>query len=101
MAVSHPGSFVKSRIGLKAKKMRNKTETTDLQVNPLIDFADRWQLDGDYIRCKHCQRPQQISWLHHEFPHRAWCHNIGKDMNPWKTLAGLITAETAKARVPS
>lgn len=80
--------------------MTDQPITTDLQVNALIDFADRWEMDGDYIRCKHCQRPQQISWMHHDFPHLAWCHNIGKDMNPWKTLAGLITAEGAKAKMP-
>lgn len=75
------------------------TETT-VQVHPLIDFADRWSVDGDYIRCRVCKRPQQISWMHRDFPHSGTCRNAEAERNPWKTLGGLITAQSMKAEQP-
>lgn len=76
------------------------TEITDPWVHPLIDFADRWEVDGDYIRCRSCRRPQQTAWLHHDFNHLAGCRNTDSERNPWKTLGGLITAQIVKAKVP-
>jgi hypothetical protein len=63
-------------------------------------FADKWELDGDCIRCRACNRLQQVSWIHHDFPHAAGCRNSDAARNPWKTLAGLITAESMKAKQP-
>jgi hypothetical protein len=69
-----------------------------VQRNPLNDFASRWKVDGDYIRCRACNRPQQITWMHHDFPHAAFCKNQDVERNPWKTLGGLITAQIAAHR---
>ena len=80
--------------------MTDKSQTT-IQRHPLNDFARRWELDGDYIRCRCCNRPQQISWALHGFPHAGFCANQGAEPNPWKSLAGLITAQIAKAKEPA
>lgn len=60
-------------------------------------FADRWEVDGDCIVCRFCKRAQQASWALHDFSHVAGCRNEAADRNPWKSLAGLITAQIAHA----
>ncbi len=77
--------------------MESDPKQTTIQRHPLNDFARRWQLDGDYIRCRCCGRPQQASYALWDFPHAAFCENENAERNPWKTLAGLITAQIAKA----
>lgn len=68
--------------------------------HPLIDFADRWELDGDYIRCRNCLRPQQASWMRHGFPHAEGCRNENAERNPWMVLGTLISEQIAKAKAP-
>ena len=68
--------------------------------DPLNEFADRWELDGDYIRCRACHRPQIIGMAHHDFRHAAGCRGAEWERNPWKSLSGLLTAAIAKAEVP-
>ena len=63
----------------------------------LITFSHHWQLDGDYIRCRSCKRPQIISCCHADFPHAAGCKDAAWESQPWKTLASLINAQIAKA----
>ena len=64
----------------------------------LCGFSDQWILDGDYIRCRHCKRPQIVSLAHNDFNHRAGCcGEKTHDRNPWKTLASLITSEISRA----
>ena len=70
------------------------------QRHPLIDFADRWELDGDYIRCRACNRPQQTSWMRHDFPHASGCRNENAERNPWMILASLIIAQFGEAKEP-
>jgi hypothetical protein len=61
-------------------------------------FAKRWKLDGDYIRCRCCNRPQQVSYMLWDFPHADGCKNEATaEKNPWLTLNGLITARVANA----
>jgi hypothetical protein len=67
-------------------------------MNPLNDFANRWELDGDYIRCRACNRPQQVSWMLHAFPHAAECPNAAAEINPWLTLSSLINAQISRAK---
>ena len=69
-------------------------------VHPLIDFADRWELDGDCIRCRQCGRAQQTSWMHHDFAHAHYCVSAKAERNPWKSLYGLINTQMMKAKVP-
>ena len=71
--------------------------------DPLIDFASRWYLDGDYLRCRLCHRPQIIGCGDQDFPHVAGCKGEESERNPWKTLADLINARiesrTAEAAI--
>lgn len=67
----------------------------------LITFGERWELDGDYLRCRSCRRPQIVSFSLHDFPHAAGCRGAAHECNPWKTLAGLITAQIARAKHPA
>lgn len=71
-----------------------------VRVHPLNDFADRWEVDGDCIRCRSCNRPQQVSWMHHDFSHVSGCRNADAERNPWKTLGGLIIAQGARVKQP-
>lgn len=67
----------------------------------LINFSGRWILDGDYIRCRRCNRPQIASYALWDFPHSATCASAGSsERNPWKSLAGLITSEISRAKPP-
>lgn len=74
--------------------------TAALERNALNDFADRWALDGDVIRCRKCKRGQHTSWAHHDFQHAALCWNAAAEQNPWKTLLGLINAQVMRAKQP-
>lgn len=63
-------------------------------------FAHIWELDGDYIRCRVCKRPQQVSYALWDFPHRSRCKNETAERNPWLTLNSLIAAQVAHAKPP-
>lgn len=77
--------------------MSDESKTT-IQRHPLNDFADRWELNGDCMRCRKCKRQQQTSWALHDFPHAAGCWNEAGERNPWKSLASLIIAQVSKAK---
>jgi hypothetical protein len=82
--------------------MKKPAQRTAVRVHPLNDFADRWELDGDYIRCRCCNRPQQVSYALHDFPHASRCKNAeSAERDPWKTLNSLITAQIANAKEPA
>jgi len=66
----------------------------------LIDFASRWKLNGDWIECRVCKRPQQVSWCLHPFPHRDGCKHTAAEGQPWLTLRGLIGAQVSHAKPP-
>ena len=64
-------------------------------------FADHWKLDGDYLRCNKCKRPQQVSWALHPFPHASGCKLTSvAASDPWRVLGGLISAAISKAKYP-
>ncbi len=63
----------------------------------LCEFSERWELDGDYLRCRCCGRPQIASMALHGFKHAAGCLGSDAERNPWKTLASLVNAQIAKA----
>ena len=56
----------------------------------LCDFGTRWELDGDYLRCRKCKRPHIASRGLEAFTHAAGCKNIGGESHPWKALLGLL-----------
>ena len=67
----------------------------------LCSFGDRWKLDGDYLRCRGCNRPQILSYALRDFPHASGCKGAGWDRNPWVTLSSLITAGISRAKEPA
>lgn len=58
----------------------------------LCSFSMRWELDGDYMRCRLCQRPQLTSYARHPFPHVDGCKGAqAHEAHPWVTLLQLLT----------
>ncbi|HHA2913522.1 TPA: hypothetical protein ACOD97_000894 [Stenotrophomonas maltophilia] len=58
----------------------------------LCSFSMRWELDGDYMRCRICQRPQLTSYARHPFPHLDGCKGaLAHEAHPWITLLRLLT----------
>ena len=66
--------------------------------NPLNVFADKWTLDGDYLRCRICNRPQHISFANHDFQHHPECHYRPHIRSPWRQLGDLIADGVRVAR---
>lgn len=66
-------------------------EALSLMNGSLCKFGMNWLLDGDYLRCRVCKRPQIASCAHMDFPHAAWC-KVANDVDghPWMTLIGLL-----------
>lgn len=71
----------------------------------LCEFGKHWELDGDYIRCAECGRPQLASYAYKTFPHRSGCDAAGKvDEHPWHALRALLwpiaSPAASDSRVP-
>ena len=64
----------------------------------LCAFAMRWEIDGDYMRCRECRRNQCASYAANEFPHAPDCRhavNPGTtEPRPWEAFAALIQPVT-------
>ncbi|HGM6050657.1 TPA: hypothetical protein ACOEPG_000444 [Stenotrophomonas maltophilia] len=57
----------------------------------LCEFAERWSMDGDYMRCRICQRPQLTSYARYPFPHDAGCLGAqAHEARPWITFVQLL-----------
>lgn len=57
----------------------------------LCNFAMRWEMDGDYLRCRKCKRPQITDYAHVDFAHASECKAAGKvEPRPWETLIALL-----------
>ena len=64
----------------------------------LCSFAMRWEIDGDYMRCRKCNRPQLTSYMHREFPHAHECKAAGNvESHPWQTFVLLMQPITRAA----
>jgi len=62
-----------------------------LMNGSLCKFGMNWLLDGDYLRCRVCKRPQIASCAHLDFPHASDCKCADDVENhPWLTLIGLL-----------
>jgi len=58
----------------------------------LCSFSMRWELDGDYMRCRTCQRPQLTNYARYSFPHADSCQGAPTyETHPWITLLQLLT----------
>lgn len=57
----------------------------------LCSFSMRWELDGDYMRCRICQRPQLTSYARYPFPHVDGCKGAqAHEVHPWITFVQLL-----------
>lgn len=60
--------------------------------NALCQFARRWRVDGDYVRCSKCKRAHIASEADMDFVHSAGCTNAGKvEAKPWRTLLSILS----------
>ncbi|MBH1853063.1 hypothetical protein I5V61_12385 [Stenotrophomonas maltophilia] len=58
----------------------------------LCEFAGRWNMDGDYIRCRKCDRAQLTNYAHFQFQHARDCAVAStSDPHPWVTFVRLVT----------
>lgn len=73
--------------------MRNVIDMT-ANNHALCSFGHRWKIDGDYIRCGTCDRPQITSYANHDFPHADFCREKDSpimERRPWLTYAELLS----------
>ncbi len=64
----------------------------------LIDFSYHWKLDGDYLRCRKCNRPHIASKADMSFVHADDCKLAGKtDAHPWRSLCRILAPLIAEA----
>lgn len=57
----------------------------------LCAFSSRWEHDGDYLRCRACQRPQLTNYARFPFPHVDGCKGAALyEPHPWLTLVKLL-----------
>ncbi len=57
----------------------------------LCDFAIRWQLDGDYLRCTGCKRPQLTNYAGEAFVHAGGCKQAAtSEVHPWLALRRIM-----------
>ena len=67
----------------------------------LNDLAGFFQIDGDYMRCRKCKRPQIVTCGHEDFQHRAGCLNKGRaPPRPWQIMATATVARQDAGTVP-
>ena len=60
------------------------------QKPTLYSFVDRWELDGEFLRCRRCKRQQLLSYALQDFRHAYGCKGAAWERNPWLRLSSLI-----------
>lgn len=64
----------------------------------LLEFADHWKLDGDYLRCRKCNRPHIASKAAMPFVHMSGCKLEGKlTQHPWLLLRDILNGRAEYA----
>lgn len=59
--------------------------------NLLLEFSNHWKLDGDYLRCRKCNRPHIASMAHMPFSHMSGCKLESKaTQHPWLRLRDIL-----------
>lgn len=56
----------------------------------LIHFSWNWELDGDLIRCKMCNRAHHISYRNVLPEHKDNCKSLVQNEQPWEILFDLL-----------
>lgn len=60
--------------------------------NALCEFALRWRVESDYVRCAKCKRAHIASKADMDFEHAAGCKNAGNaEAQPWRTLLSILS----------
>ncbi|MCU1201988.1 hypothetical protein [Stenotrophomonas maltophilia] len=96
LADVQPGGMVMLHQAERTQRVMDKPEIiggdTIAEANgKLCSFSMRWELDGDYMRCRICHRPQLTSYARHPFPHADGCEGArNHEAHPWITLAQLL-----------
>lgn len=67
----------------------------------LREFAERFTLDGDYLRCRECNRPQIASRESEEFVHAASCKLSVSGGRPWVELQAILVQPAAAQASPA
>lgn len=62
----------------------------------LLMFARHWRLDGDLIRCRHCQSGCLSSYAHKKFAHKSGCEGEKQVHHPWYALRDLVLSIQVK-----
>jgi hypothetical protein len=66
----------------------------------LCAFQMRWDIDGDYIRCRKCKQPQLSTYANEAFMHAEKCRNYPvRDVHPWVTYLELLAPIAAHLNV--
>ncbi|QHJ00072.1 hypothetical protein GT347_20070 [Xylophilus rhododendri] len=79
---------------------RKYIEATSAINGDLCDFSNRWTLDGDYLRCRFCNRAQITNYMDSPFPHAGSCKPTRVlEPQPWRTFLALTT-ELARLAAP-
>ncbi|MDT3556326.1 hypothetical protein ROV95_09335 [Stenotrophomonas maltophilia group sp. msm1] len=74
-----------------AKPKIIESEAVSAANGELCAFSSRWELDGDYMRCRICQRPQLTSYARYPFPHVDGCKGAqSHEAHPWITFVQLL-----------
>lgn len=59
--------------------------------NDLLGFDKHWKLDGDYLRCRKCNRPHIASRSDMAFVHMSGCKLEGVACDfPWQRLQQIL-----------
>jgi hypothetical protein len=62
-------------------------------LNALAKF---YRVDGDYMRCTACKRPQQVRWCHAAFPHVDGCRNERRATpHPWLVMRDVVVGASS------
>jgi len=89
-ALSH-ASATAEECSVDGRGIEPDREALSLMNGSLCKFGMNWLLDGDYLRCRVCKRPQIASCAHLDFPHASDCKCADDVENhPWLTLIGLL-----------
>lgn len=61
------------------------------QMNRMLcEFSRHWKLDGDYLRCRKCNRPHIASAAHKPFAHDSGCKAESGEAHPWRRLIEIL-----------
>lgn len=80
--------------------MTDLIEAVHTANGALCEFQMRWDIDGDYIRCRKCKQPQLSTYANEAFMHAEKCRNDPvRETHPWITYLTLLAPIAAHLNV--